>query len=177
MLIVFRDSISARICAPYDFLFLFYNSDWAHIWTVVLNFCTLYTWSSSDFSDEFKWGRKIRFAVFLDEFCPIVFYACFELLTWIFFIQLSLWVGIQHYTLSGHSYKFLSKDFMQQEIYLSITTNITPQKRNGRNGVLKFFPQGLEEMHQEPCIASPRTRRQEVDILKWLRYEIDTGII
>ena len=38
---------------------------------------------------------------------------------------------------------------MQQGTYLFITTNITPQKRNGRNGVLKFFSQGLEEMHQE----------------------------
>ena len=38
---------------------------------------------------------------------------------------------------------------MQQAIHLSITTNVTPQKRNGRNGVLKFFSQGLEEMHQE----------------------------
>ena len=46
---------------------------------------------------------------------------------------------LQHYTLSGHSYEFLFKDFMQQAIYLSITTNVTPQKRNGRNGVLKFF--------------------------------------
>ena len=38
---------------------------------------------------------------------------------------------------------------MQQGTYLFITTNITPQKRNGRNGVLKFFSQGLEELHQE----------------------------
>ena len=28
---------------------------------------------------------------------------------------------------------------MQQEAYLFISTNITPQKRNGRNSVLKFF--------------------------------------
>ena len=38
---------------------------------------------------------------------------------------------------------------MQQEIYLFITTNVPHRKRNGRNGVLKFFSQGLEEMHQE----------------------------
>ena len=43
----------------------------------------------------------------------------------------------------------VSKDFMKQAIHLSITTNVTPQKRNGRNGVLKFFSQGLEEMHQD----------------------------
>ena len=30
-------------------------------------------------------------------------------------------------------------DYMQQEAYLFISTNITPQKRNGRNSVLKFF--------------------------------------
>ena len=35
---------------------------------------------------------------------------------------------------------------MQQVIHLSITTNVTSQKRNGRNSVLKFFSQGLEEM-------------------------------
>ena len=38
---------------------------------------------------------------------------------------------------------------MQQETYLFISTNVTPQKRNGRNSVLKFFSQGLEEMHHE----------------------------
>ena len=38
---------------------------------------------------------------------------------------------------------------MQQAIHLSITTNVTPQKRNGKNGVLKFFSQRLKEMHQE----------------------------
>ena len=38
---------------------------------------------------------------------------------------------------------------MQQETYLFISTNVTPQKRNGRNGVLKQFSQGLEEMHHE----------------------------
>ena len=38
---------------------------------------------------------------------------------------------------------------MQQQAYLFISTNITPQKRNGRNSVLKFFSQGLEEMHHE----------------------------
>ena len=40
-------------------------------------------------------------------------------------------------------------DYMQQEAYLFISTDITPQKRNGRNIVLKFFSQGLEEMHHE----------------------------
>ena len=30
-------------------------------------------------------------------------------------------------------------DYMQQETYLLISTNITPQKRDGRNCVLKFF--------------------------------------
>ena len=44
---------------------------------------------------------------------------------------------------------FWSMDYMQQETYLFITTNVTPRKRNGRNGVIKFFSQGLEEMHQE----------------------------
>ena len=38
---------------------------------------------------------------------------------------------------------------MQQAIHLSIITNVTPQKRNGRNGVFEVFSQGLEEMHQE----------------------------
>ena len=38
---------------------------------------------------------------------------------------------------------------MQQKTYLFISTNVTPQKRNGRNVVLKFFSQGLEEMHHE----------------------------
>ena len=40
-------------------------------------------------------------------------------------------------------------DYMQQENCLFISTNITPHKRNGRNYVLKFFSQGLEEMHHE----------------------------
>ena len=40
-------------------------------------------------------------------------------------------------------------DYMQQETYLFISTNITPQKRDGKNCVLKFFSQGLEEMHHE----------------------------
>ena len=38
---------------------------------------------------------------------------------------------------------------MQQGTYLFITINVPPQKRDGRNGVLNFFSQGLEEMHQE----------------------------
>ena len=37
---------------------------------------------------------------------------------------------------------------MQQEANLFISTNITPQKRNGRNSVL-IFSEGLEEMHHE----------------------------
>ena len=53
---------------------------------------------------------------------------------------MSLWVGIQHYILSGHSYDVLFKDYMQQETYLFITTNAPHRKENGRNGVLKFFP-------------------------------------
>ena len=36
--------------------------------------------------------------------------------------------------------------------------------------------QGIK-LAPEICIASPQTRRQEVAILKWLRYVIDTGII
>jgi hypothetical protein len=30
-----------------------------------------------------------------------------------------------------------------------VPTNVTPQKRNGRNSVLQFFLRELEEMHQE----------------------------
>ena len=88
-----------------------------------------------------KSGRKICFAAvsFLDRFCPILFDACFELLTWILLIQLSLLIGIQHYTISGHSHEFLSSDYKQQVMHLSITTNVTPRKRSGRNSVLKFF--------------------------------------
>ena len=78
-----------------------------------------------------------------------MFYACFELLSWIFSIQMSLWVCIQHNILFGHSYDVLFKDYMQQETYFFITTNAPHSKENGRNGGLKFFSQGLEEMHQE----------------------------
>ena len=42
-------------------------------------------------------------------------------------------------TLYVYSYEFLSKDNKRQVMHLSITTNVTPQKGNGRNGVLKFF--------------------------------------
>ena len=34
-------------------------------------------------------------------------------------------------------------------MHLSITTNVTPQKRNGRNKCFEVFSQGLEDMHQE----------------------------
>ena len=36
-----------------------------------------------------------------------------------------------------------------KETCLFISTNVTTQKRDGRNCVLKFFSQGLEEMHHE----------------------------
>ena len=93
----------------------------------------------------------MRFAasVFLHRLCLILFDAVFELLTWIFLIQLSLWVGIKHNTLTGNSCKFLSKDYMQQEIYLFISTNITPQKRKLEKQCFEVFSQGLEEMHKE----------------------------
>ena len=39
-------------------------------------------------------------------------------------------------------------DNMQQETYLLITTNVTPQKRNEKR-CFEVFSQGLEEMHQE----------------------------
>ena len=38
---------------------------------------------------------------------------------------------------------------MQQKNCLFISTNVTPQKRDGRNCVFEVFSQGLEEMHQE----------------------------
>ena len=40
-------------------------------------------------------------------------------------------------------------DYMQQETFLFISTNVTPQKRDGRNCVFEVFSQGLEEMHHE----------------------------
>ena len=116
-------------------------------WKFSSSICMIF----SEFLDMFKSGRKIRFAAvsFLDRFCPTLFDACFEILTWILLIQLSLLIGTKHYIVFIHSYEFLSKDYKQHVMHWSITTNVTPQKRNGRNSVLKKISQGFEEMHHE----------------------------
>ena len=92
LLYAFRDFIPARICARYNFPFLTCNSEWANIFIVTAAFHPLYAWIFSKFLDMVKTGIKMRFsaASFLDRFCPILFDACFELLTWLFLIQLSL---------------------------------------------------------------------------------------
>ena len=77
--------------------------------------------------------------VFLDKLCPIVLDACFELLTWIFF--LSNWVYEQAYNITCFLdiHRMLCLRIICSKTPICLSLLISPERKKGRNGVLKFF--------------------------------------